>query len=468
MSSQIGKSLLMLLIVGYHVAAAPRSMFLAQATKDTLQRFVKEKLEPLVLSSPAVGDRMHLTSHGRLPAGQIPFDGGVLFTAWAGSAASLRSASSALVLGDEVDVWQGSVDADSPIDMLRQRASAFGAQAKMVVASTPTDVDDSVIWAEYETGSGCRWMVPCPHCHHEHTLEWDNVVDNRLQCPACAGEITERQRLAAVDAGRWVPDRPDQLAHRSYHANQLMSAFRPFEATVADAEAMLPRAFRTQVLGLPYKSTLRAVREPSDLTRLHRLEPPALPSAITAAVDVQANRLELQVVHWDGLNPHVHSHQRLVRMADGDGPLWRRLDAELRRQRPDLVYIDRGYRPDDVRRWCHDHLDAWLAHDRLRFCKGWARASFDEDLNTRRGGRDRPARRERGRRHRQGDALRRGPGRHADPEPGRRAGGLSPAAGGRGAEADRARQSRGPEVGAAAGPAQRGAGLRRLQPGRAV
>ena len=90
-------------------------------------------------------------------------------------------------------------------------------------------------------------------------------------------------------------------------------------------------------------------------------------------------------MEWDGLNPHAASHVLLPLMAGGnESQLWRRLDRELRQSKPDLIYIDRGYRPDDVRRLAETHLRAWIASKRVRFCKGLSRASFDDDLNVKR------------------------------------------------------------------------------------
>ena len=388
MSSQIGKSLLLLLVAGYHMHRAPSAIFLVQATLATLRRFIREKLEPLVLETPALRSRVRLTSHQRLPFGEVPFQGGTLYTGWAGSAASLRSVTAPVALGDEVDAWaaHGSqLDADSPVDMLRQRLAAFGDRGKLVVASTPTTEEGSLIWHELGAGSDARWVVRCLHCRDEHALEWEQVKGGRLHCPACGVEVTELDRGRMLDAGRWRHAHPERARHRSYHASQLMSMLTTVAATVTSSETMLPRAFRTQVLGLPYRSIIMAAPDPGALDHLYQTEGPKLPAAITAAVDVQRDRLELQVVEWDGLNPHVASHAVLPLMAgDSEAQLWRRLDRELRQAKPDLIYIDRGYRPDDVRRLSETHLRAWVVNKRVRFCKGLSRPSFEDDLNVKR------------------------------------------------------------------------------------
>ena len=102
----------------------------------------------------------------------------------------------------------------------------------------------------------------CLHCQDEHALEWEHVKGERLYCPACDVEVTEADRGLMLDAGRWRHAHPERARHRSYHANQLMSMLTTVAATVASSETMLPRAFRTQVLGLPYRSIIMAAPDP--------------------------------------------------------------------------------------------------------------------------------------------------------------------------------------------------------------
>jgi len=71
-----------------------------------------------------------------------------------------------------------------------------------------------------------RFFVPCAHCQHEHTLEWENVRFQwrlinggrralpdedtaALHCPKCDKEISEAQRIRMVKQGRWIATNPD-------------------------------------------------------------------------------------------------------------------------------------------------------------------------------------------------------------------------------------------------------------------
>ena len=382
-SSQIGKSLVMLLILGYHVGCRPMSILLVQPRIRVLGRFVAEKLQPLIDSTPVINDSIQRTRVGTLRPEMIPYRGGTIFTAYSGSPATLRSVSAQLVLGDEVDLYAGTVDASNPIEMLRQRGEAFGKSAKLVLASTPVDLEESLIYNEYKKGSASIFQVPCPKCSLWHEIEWSNVRDGALYCPGCTVEITEKQRMEILNIGEWVSTNEEAAAgHASFHISQLYSPFKTLAETASRYDPTNTRGFTTQVLGLPFSP---AVFEPitmDDMAALfvsERVEKLEELSAITAGVDVQGNRLEVQIVEWIGMTPHVRAH-KIIQIAPVEDVAWIDLSQLLEEHNPDMVFIDRGYRTTEVRQFVASYLRDFLLTDRLRLIRGINRSSFKDDL----------------------------------------------------------------------------------------
>ena len=193
MSSQIGKSMLMLIIIGWHMAQYPAQIMMAQATRDSMRRFMMEKFWPLVGSNSTLSGKVDPKVVNTMAPSVVDFIDGMMFTAWSGSNAMMRSATAEVVVGDEVDIYKPTADYASPVDMIRQRGTTFGDTFKLVIASTPIDAEESTIASEYEGGSQSKWHVPCIHCGEFHELVQESIRAGILYCPACGVAIQERE-----------------------------------------------------------------------------------------------------------------------------------------------------------------------------------------------------------------------------------------------------------------------------------
>ena len=379
MSSQIGKSMLMLVIMGWHMAEYPTQIMLVQATRDSMRRFMVEKLWPLVASNPTLSSKVDPRVINTFAPTIIDYTDGMVFTAWSGSKAMMRSTTAELVIADEVDIYEPTADYSDPLDMLRQRGTTFGSSRKLVIASTPIDADESLVKREYDRGSQCVWMVPCPHCELKHELIWESVRGGNLYCPGCGVWIEEGDRLRAVENGEWVenggkgpvveggPHNPNQ----SFHLSQLYSQFVTLETTasILKSDQSNIRSFTTQVLALGYetKVKLESASDHVDLLFTSSTKDPRI-TALTMAVDVQKNRLEYQIIRWDGLLPRIHQHSIITN--GGWDQWWGALADVIRRINPDMTFIDRGYRTTDVRSAVSKHLARESLMEKVRLIRG--------------------------------------------------------------------------------------------------
>ena len=392
MSSQMGKSVLILCMIAYHIGCSPEALFLVQPGIKTLERFIKEKLVPLLDDSPELASRVHRTQMKSVRPEHIGYDGGDIFMGYSGSPSSLRSVTTPRVFADEIDVYRGNEDTENPLSIIWQRTVKYGRRAKGVWASTPVGAGTSLIELEFNESSEGYFHVPCEHCGTFHYLDYDNTRDGKLYCPSCAAEIEEDERTEMVDYGKWEFTNPDVIHAQGFHINQLYSKETLLEDTLAQYKESNPRGFWTQVLGLPYRSLVDDAITPEAVHSLYSPEwdigdgPMTIADAdaVTAAVDIQANRLELKVCFWKGYKPRV---ERLIRIPmlgveyNNDAEdrkeqytindekameAWRKLNELLYAYQPDRIMVDRHFpSPDKVKYWAETTCSYWLSSGRM-------------------------------------------------------------------------------------------------------
>lgn len=384
-SAQTGLTLVGLAWLGYIATVAPADALVVQPTLDAHQRFNREKLQRLIDSSPAVRAKIapiasrsgegSTSAHKRFPGGGITL--GI-----ASSAAALRSATVRYVMADEVDEYPADVDNQGdPMEMLAARQIAFGRDGrwKRLEISTPTLARLSRIDAAYEAGDQRRWVCPCPHCGEEQALEPEQVRGNEtppyeahLICSANGCVITEDERWQMVGAGRWVPQRPEEGRHRSYHVDALMSRLVTLDQfwtndLASQDNPQRRKAFLNLWCGRAYEGEGEAPawqdlqRRAQEIASHAVGESPAWVLFLTAGVDVQADRLEASLWGWGvGRTSALIEHQ--VLMGDTAAPeVWAELTAWWAEQREtrdgrmlglSTIAVDSGYRPAMTYDWC--------------------------------------------------------------------------------------------------------------------
>ena len=381
MSSQIGKSLLVLCIMGFHLGNNPKQIMFVEPNQDLMIRFNKEKLYPLLEASPSLNAMVKKTRAGTFAPKIIEYSGGQILVATAGARNSLKSASTELVLADEVDGYKGAtIDSSSPITMLRQRGATFEDDAKLVLVSTPTDAGASPIYKSYREGTASVFRVPCFHCGLHQQLLWENVKDSKLFCMHCGAHITENQRREILEEGHWVATNPDPIPGRfSFHLSQLYSPFKSIAGTASDWNPDDIRGSTTQILGWPYDNLLQKELEFSKLQEFETEEDLERIEAVTSGVDIQGNRIEANIVQWNGFyeKMHVKYHQVFYGKTD-EREVWQELEKFFRIHKPDMIFIDRGYRPSIVENFCVTVLSKWWRRKKIRIVKGLSRDSFND------------------------------------------------------------------------------------------
>ena len=309
-SAQVGKSEVLLNVIGYIMSQDPAPILMLQPTLEMAEAVSKDRIMPMIRDTDAlrllVRDPRSRDSGNTLLHKQFP--GGHLTLAGANSPASLASRPIRVVLADEVDRYPKSAGTEGdPLSLAAKRTATFW-NAKRVQVSTPTVKGASRIEAAYNESDQRKYFIPCPHagCEEFQVLKWANVkwpegkpLEAAYFCPHCGGVWTEQDRIRGVKRGEWRASAPF-AGTAGFHISELYSGWRSLGQIAQDFSAAKddPERLRTWIntsLGECWEVS-RDSHDPGILQR--RAERYALGTAPAAAlvfttgVDVQGDRLE--------------------------------------------------------------------------------------------------------------------------------------------------------------------------------
>ena len=171
--------------IGRTMELDPRNIMIAFPRMRSSQKFYKEKLLPMIQSTPVL--KRLVGSIARISANHIPFPGGFIALATAGSAEDMKSSVIPIVIVEEPDGVKKDVNNQGDgMSILRQRMKSF-IDSKLIYAGTPTDFGYSQVHIAYEASNKLEYMVPCHECKKFHTLDFKNlkydIFQNRLISP---------------------------------------------------------------------------------------------------------------------------------------------------------------------------------------------------------------------------------------------------------------------------------------------
>lgn len=310
--AQLGKSEILLNIIGFHIDYDPAPILMMQPTVEMAQAFSKDRVAAGLLNStpclrnkvrdPRSRDANNTTQHKVFPGGALSLVG-------ANSPAGLASRPIRIVLCDEVDRYPQSAGSEGdPVMLVKKRTATFW-NRKLILTSTPTNRGASRIESAFEESDQRFFFVPCPHCKHFQTLKWSNVKwekpkDALYFCEQCGTGWDDGDRAKAIRAGKWEASKPfNGIA--GFHLNALCSPWTPLCDGVRDfLEAKKsPETLRVWVntyLGETWEDQGEQVDDYELFTRRENWGDflPKECLLLTAGIDVQDDRLEVEVVGW--------------------------------------------------------------------------------------------------------------------------------------------------------------------------
>lgn len=347
-SAQIGYTEMLGNVVGYFIDQDPAPILLVQPTLEMGEAWSKDRLAPMLRDTPALRDKV-ADPKARATGNTLlhkTFAGGHLTIAGANSPSGLASRPIRIVLCDEVDRYPASAGAEGdPVSLARKRSTTFW-NRKLIMGSTPTVKGKSRIEDAYNGSDQRRYYVPCPHCDHWQVLRWAQVSwpegqpqDAHYACEECGSVITDADKASMLRAGEWRPTAPFNGV-AGFHISELYSPWVTFgQMAQAFVEAKrLPETLKTWIntaLGESWEEQGESMDETGLLDRreMFPAQVPAGAVLLTCGVDVQDDRLELEVIgHGAGQETWSIDYQVFRGDPSQDpskSPLWKQLDDYL-------------------------------------------------------------------------------------------------------------------------------------------
>ena len=317
-AAQIGKTAMLMNMLGYYMHYYPSPVLVMQPTLDMAQTFSKDFLAPMLRDTPVLSNLVD--SKSRYSGNTIlkkNFPGGHVTIVGANSPASLASRPIKVLLADEVDRYPASAGTEGDPLLLGQKRQTTFWDKKTVIVSTPTLKASSRITTEFEASSKEEWNVPCPCCGHYQPFVWERLVFDSedttkpimYKCERCGELSGEYDWKKAAQRGHFVAEN-DNVEVRGFHLNTLASNFCSWKEVVdkflvanelskqGDHEKL--KTWVNTDLGEAWEEPGTTIDDTSLVNRreIYEAEVPDEVLILTAGVDVQDDRFEVEVVGW--------------------------------------------------------------------------------------------------------------------------------------------------------------------------
>ena len=358
-ASQIGKSDIMNNVIGRYSHLAPAPIMMIQPTIEMAQDYSKSRIAPMIRDTKVLREiyrDVKTRETGNTILSKI-FPGGRLIMGGANSPAGLASRPIKILLADEVDRFPDSAGTEGdPVDLAAKRMTTFW-DKRLGLFSTPTIAGESRIEEEYLQGTQEEWQHECPNCHEYHLLthrqmvtDHQTVVDKKgnkhatvhsvkWRCPDCGFSYTEEQMRRAPQ--KFVAQNASALAKgvRSFFVNCWTSPWLTWAGVMqewleAEGDPEREKVVVNTRFGEPYER--KGAFESTDRF-LQRREPygAELPDGVlilTAAVDVQDNRLEYEICGWGKGEECWGIKKGIILGVPENQEVWAALDEQLDRE----------------------------------------------------------------------------------------------------------------------------------------
>lgn len=306
-------------ILGYYIHQDPCPMMMLQPTLDMANAYSKDRISPMFRDAPVLADL--IDDRSRVSGNTIlhkKFSGGHLTMAGANSPASLASRPVRGVFVDEPDRYPPSAgDEGDPIKLIQKRQITFW-NRWFFAGGTPTIKGLSRIEKGYQEGDKRLYFVPCPHCKNHITLEPKKQCREpedpnyaKFKCPECEKYIDESHKTEMLKdkanggTAHWKATAPFAGKASFY----IWAAYSPWmswqeiadEYNLTKSDAQQYKTYVNTVEGDVYEETGEKPEIEKLMARRIDYHPHGIPdeiAVITAGIDSQGDRLEIEVIGW--------------------------------------------------------------------------------------------------------------------------------------------------------------------------
>lgn len=337
-SARVGYTKIICAAIGYFAEHKKRNQALWQPTDSDRDDFVKDEIDPLLRDVQIIRDLLKASPEKKSKYNTLSkkmFKGSTLDLKGGKSARNYRRMSKDVAYYDELDGFDIDIEgegAPTSLGDMRIKNSSF---PKSIRGSTPkTKLESQIENSLLQADMIFYRYLPCPHCNEYQKLQWSNIkwINNdpktaQYACIEC-GALIDYSQYPDMDAqGIWKTDEgiyidPDEFfrdindkiidppRHIGFHIWAAYSYFTTWPQIVEEflkANARKKRGdigplktFVNTFLGETWEDEGETI---DDASLLARREPysAAVPEPVlllTCGVDVQADRIEAEVMGW--------------------------------------------------------------------------------------------------------------------------------------------------------------------------
>ena len=396
-SSQIGKNEIMNNMLGYSMHKDPCPMLFISPTDIIAGTISRDRIAPMIRDTPVLQNLFSdpFKRSGDNAVLHKSFPGGHLTLAGANSPANLSSRPIRILCLDEKDRYPASAgDEGDPGSLAKKRTVTYW-NRKIVNVSTPDNEDTSRIEPDFKRSNQQHYDVPCPECKKKQPLTWKQVkwdklegvegiekhlLDTvRIECQFCQFHMKDEHLMEMLEGGYWKAKYPDRKV-AGFHINELYSPWVKLEETVRlfleatyARDRELLKVWTNTSLGETFKESGESAEKEGLEGRIEDygegVDIPDKALLLTAAIDVQDDRLEMEIVGWakDGENWGIEYNviQGDTAQNEGTDTIWDQAfdwvrEPRLRASGVEMIVavccVDSGgHRTDEVYKFCKKH-----------------------------------------------------------------------------------------------------------------
>ncbi|MEM8068603.1 phage terminase large subunit family protein [Morganella morganii] len=360
-SARVGYTKILDHAVAYYLSHDPSPILVVQPRVEDAEDYSKTEIAPMLRDTPslkAIAGEAKAKDSGQTILKKQFSNGANLTLVGANSPGGFRRITCRIILFDEVDGYPsgGAGSEGDQIALGIKRSETFW-NRKIGLGSTPTVKNVSRIEKAYNESDQRHYWVPCPHCGEFQILEWggpdtpygmkwDKDADGNglpdtayYVCRHNGCVIHDSDKSLMIKNGEWRAEKPF-TGHAGFHIWAAYSLFPNAswpnlvkEWLRVKDDPLMRQTFINLVLGEPYEDRgEKALSEQKLLERCEvwAAEVPDGVTLLTAGIDTQDDRFEIEVVGW-GRSEESWSIAHDVIEGDLETPEpWERLDAYLK------------------------------------------------------------------------------------------------------------------------------------------
>ncbi len=335
-ASQLGKSEMINNAIGYFIHQEPSTILFLLPNENDAEDYSKRRLAPMFRDCAELNELINANEANNTILIKN-YKGGNLALVGSNSVSKLASKPIKVLLIDEADRCEATKEG-SAIKLAEKRTITY-ADRKVVISSTPTLKDSSQIIGEFNNSDQRYFYVKCPHCAYSQTLNFSRIVWQKdeetkkpdfdtvgYSCLGCGALLSESEKNKMVQNGEWIAKNPSSPT-AGFFLNAVYSPFFTMKDIVADFyeskdDQSKMQTFINTIEARAFEPPTISLKGDDFYERREDYTRDSVPQSvnfITAGVDVQADRIEINFIGWaDGMEAYNLDYKQIYGNTEQD------------------------------------------------------------------------------------------------------------------------------------------------------